>query len=172
MEQDALLVDTDPDSPSKESEKNITRQRTIVETFNAKASAKLNESEGDEHKMKLLLVDFEQGINTSIPAATKKSIAKLNPTNPKYMKYLEMHDAGEVLEIPTKDDAKLLKECRQALRNHLDDKHSTMSSTFFVTANKLKNDMTEIHTKMEAIYHSVRDAADVYHDCHHGAKIG
>ena len=67
-----------------------------------------------------------------------------------------MHDAGEVLEIPTKDDAKLLKECRQALRNHLDDKHSTtMSSTFFVTANKLKNEMTEIHTKMEAIYHSV-----------------
>ena len=59
MEQDALLVDTDPDSPSKESEKNITRQRTIVETFNAKASAKLHESEGDEHKMKLLLVDFE-----------------------------------------------------------------------------------------------------------------
>ena len=171
MEQDALLVDTDPDSPSKESEKNITRQRTIVETFNAKASAKLHESEGDEHKMKLLLVDFEQGINTSIPAATKKSIAKLNPTNPKYMKYLEMHDAGEVLEIPTKDDAKLLKECRQALRNHLDDKHSTtMSSTFFVTANKLKNEMTEIHTKMEAIYHSVRDTDDVYHDCHHGAK--
>ena len=45
-----------------------------------------------------------------------------------------------------------------------------MSSTFFVISNKLKNDMTEIHTKMEAIYHSVRDAADVYHDCHHGAK--
>ena len=51
MEQDALLVDTDPDSPSKESEKNITRQRTIIETFNAKASAKLHESKGYEHKM-------------------------------------------------------------------------------------------------------------------------
>ena len=59
MEQDTLLVDTDPDSSSKESEKNITRQRTIVETFNAKASTKLHESEGDGHKMKLLLVDFE-----------------------------------------------------------------------------------------------------------------
>ena len=81
-----------------------------------------------------------------------------------------MHDAGEVLEIPTKDDAKLLKECRQALRNHINDKHNTMSSTFFETAMKLNNDMREMHTKMEAIYHSVRDAADVYHDwCHHGA---
>ena len=69
MEQDALLVDTDPDSPSKESEKNITRQSTIVETFNAKASAKLHESKGYEHKMCVAPCWFRAGYKYIYPSS-------------------------------------------------------------------------------------------------------
>ena len=166
-----MNVDTGPKHSAVPQEKSIPSYKKQVSIDDMITKNKPVSREGEKEKNteedgnKFLLADFEKMIKTHAPVATTKSISKLDPSHEKYRKYLQMSDYGEVFLLPNEDEKILLKSVQNELRAHTSDTKNHLLEDFFEKAVILQKQIESIHPKLYAIYSSLRDATDAYHDC-------
>jgi hypothetical protein len=156
--------DTSPLKPNNSTGKR-KRQQDLSSIFSGAKNA-LAAGDESKHALKELYVNFEKKINADTPFLRQKSIAKLDPKDEKYQKFLKMNEFNTKLSLPTQEEKLAHSAAQKVLKLHMDTPEKDRDpDNFYREATMLRDKVLESHPKMMAIYTPILEASDAYHDC-------